>query len=173
MEAVRKKKKWAEVIPIKLANCALNNKDSLHIFCTSFLRIGFQKKINNDNKFVMVEAGGIEPPSEGLQHKAATCLVCVFKPRRARPTDRLCTSRPPFGSLPARGALTARFAHSHLTPVRRSMGRPAQDVAALRQPVRKNNRRHLLVFCLFYEVADLGMLLVPQLPPSNPLRPLT
>jgi hypothetical protein len=61
MEAVRKKKKWAEVIPIKLANCALNNKDSLHIFCTSFLRIGFQKKINNDNKFVMVEAGGIEP----------------------------------------------------------------------------------------------------------------
>lgn len=55
MEAVRKKKKWAEVIPIKLANCALNNKDSLHIFCTSFLRIGFQKKINNDNKFVMVE----------------------------------------------------------------------------------------------------------------------
>jgi len=49
--------------------------------------------INNIIK-LMVEAGGIEPPSEGLWHKAATCLICVLVLGHVLPTGRLSVSQP-------------------------------------------------------------------------------
>lgn len=128
-------------------------------------------KIANNIKVIMVEAGGIEPPSEGLQHKAATCVVCVFE-SQTRSAHRQAFHAPaPLCNPSAQEAKTAGCAHLCLTPVTDADERASAGRGCSRQPVRKNNRRHLFFFCLFYEGADLGMLLVPQLPPSNPLRP--
>jgi hypothetical protein len=118
----------------------------------------------------MVEAGGIEPPSEGLQHKAATCLVCVLKSRTRSAHKQASRSQPLLITLKPRG-LTLRFAHHNLTSLHDPMGGIILDGLLVRQPLRSCNRRHLSCLCLFYESAELGMLLVPQLPPSSPLRP--
>ena len=119
----------------------------------------------------MVEAGGIEPPSEGLQHKAATCVVCVFE-SQTRSAHRQAFHVPaPLCNPSAQEAKAAGCAHLCLTSVTDADEQASTGRGCFKQPVRMNNRRHLLVFCLFYEVADLGMLLVLQPPPSNPLRP--
>ena len=119
----------------------------------------------------MVEAGGIEPPSEGLQHKAATCVVCVFESQTWSARRQAFHVPAPLCNPSAQEAKAAGCAHLCLTSVTDADERASAGRGCFKQPVRKNNRRHLLVFCLFYEGADLGMLLVPQLPPSNPLRP--
>ncbi len=118
---------------------------------------------------LMVEAGGIEPPSEGLQPKAATCLVCVFESDTCRPqTGFICPLPLLLPMTPGQGQ---QVCPSDLTPSKGTNGRAPRGCGALRQPVRSCNRRHLMCLCLFYESAELGMLLGPQLPPSNPLRP--
>ena len=41
------------------------------------------------SKYRLVEAGGIEPPSESLQRKASTCLVRSLDLVRATPANRI------------------------------------------------------------------------------------
>ena len=118
----------------------------------------------------MVEAGGIEPPSEDLQHKAATCLICVLKSRTRSAHRQAFRSQPLLITLKPRG-LALGFAHLNLTSWHDPMGGIMQDGLLVRQPLRSCNRRHLSCLCLFYESAELGMLLEPQLPPSSPVRP--
>ena len=65
---------------------AVNNPPPIFkaIFC------GMMNKLNN----LMVEAGGIEPPSESLQLKAATCLACVLNLEHVGPAGRLPVFQP-------------------------------------------------------------------------------
>ena len=70
---------------------------------------------------LMVEAGGIEPPSEGLQHKASTCLVSVLMSRARSAHRQASRPQPLFDTLQPRG-LTAGFAHLNLTPKHDPMG---------------------------------------------------
>jgi hypothetical protein len=118
----------------------------------------------------LVEAGGIEPPSESLQRKASTCLACVLKSRTRSAHRQASRSQPLFVTLQPRG-LNAGFAHHNLTSKHDPIGGVMPDGLLVRQPLRSCNRRHFTCLCLFYELAELGMLLGHQLPPSNPLRP--
>ena len=74
-------------------------------------------KIANNIKVIMVEAGGIEPPSEGLWHKAATCVVCVFSTQIWSARRQAFRIPSPFSSPSAQGAKAVGFAHPCLTPV--------------------------------------------------------
>ena len=76
-----------------------------------------------------MEAGGIEPPSEGLRNKAATCLVRVFVCWTRSARGQASRAPSPLSDPAAEGAAAVRFAYLNLTPLHEPIGGLMQDVA--------------------------------------------
>ncbi len=133
--------------------------------------------------FKMVEARGIEPRSEDIQHPASTCLVVVLILHCHTPNDRIMIVpvwlrfRHPFPKHERRLAYFIDTRHASQAKDILSAGcfLPRLCMTSLLTqplPVQACYIRLQLCYTVFYECRRLDMPLKPQLTPSKPCRPL-